>query len=118
MTSSRMLRRPAAYPRDAGRVDPGRGGRDHPRPRAKEHPLDIRNRQAPLRERYTNEPSTAIQRLAVHGGRLHLSDPLHVDVRPDPRADVTWQSGAHPAAGADEDVPCSGDLLFFSLAAR
>jgi uncharacterized OsmC-like protein len=79
--------------------------------------LDIRNRQAPLRERYTNEPSTAIQRLAVHGGGADLSDPLHVDVRPDRLPDVTWQSGAHPAVGGDEDVPCSGDLLLGALAA-
>jgi len=79
--------------------------------------LDIRNRQAPLRERYTNEPSTAIQRLAVHGGGADLSDPLHVDVRPDRLPDVTWLSGAHPAVGGDEDVPCSGDLLLGALAA-
>jgi uncharacterized OsmC-like protein len=79
--------------------------------------LDIRERQKPLRERYTNDPSTAIQRLAVHGGHADLSDPLHVEVGPDRLDDVTWRSGAHPAVGGDHDVPCSGDLLLGALAA-
>jgi uncharacterized OsmC-like protein len=79
--------------------------------------LDIRERQRPLRERYTDDPSKAIQRLAVHGGHADLSDPLHVEIRPDRLPDVTWQSGAHPAVGGDHDVPCSGDLLLGALAA-
>ena len=37
--------------------------------------MDIRERQAPLRERYTNDPSTAIQRLVVRGGHADLTDP-------------------------------------------
>jgi len=79
--------------------------------------LDIRERQAPLRERYTNDPATAIQRLAVHGGHADLSDPLHVEITPDRLPEVTWRSGAHPAVGGDHDVPCSGDLLLGALAA-
>jgi uncharacterized OsmC-like protein len=79
--------------------------------------LDIRERQAPLRERYTNDPETAIQRLAVHGGHADLSDPLHVEVGPARLLGVTWRSGAHPAVGGDDDVPCSGDLLLGALAA-
>ena len=79
--------------------------------------MDIRERQKPLRERYTDDPSTAIQRLAVHGGHADLSDPLHVEVGPDRLPDVTWRSGAHPAVGGEDDVPCSGDLLLGALAA-
>jgi uncharacterized OsmC-like protein len=30
---------------------------------------------------------------------------------------VTWQSGAHPMAGGEGDLACSGDLLLASLAA-
>ena len=78
--------------------------------------MDIRERQAPLRERYTNDPETAIQRLSVHGGGADLSDPLHVEIHPDRVVDV-WRSGAHPAVGGDDDVPCSGDLLLGALAA-
>ena len=79
--------------------------------------MDIRERQAPLRERYTNDPETAIQRLAVHGGHADLSDPFHVEVGPARLPGVTWRSGAHPAVGGDDDVPCSGDLLLGALAA-
>jgi uncharacterized OsmC-like protein len=79
--------------------------------------LDIRERQAPLRERYTNDPETAIQRLAVHGGHADLSDPFRVEVGPARLPGVTWRSGAHPAVGGDDDVPCSGDLLLGALAA-
>jgi len=79
--------------------------------------LNIRERQTPLRERYTNEPESAIQRLVVHGGHADLSDPLHVEIGPDRLPDVTWRSGAHPAVGGDHDVPCSGDLLLGALAA-
>lgn len=79
--------------------------------------MNIRERQTPLRERYTNHPESAIQRLMVHGGHADLSDPLHVEVGPDRLPDVTWRSGAHPAVGGDHDVPCSGDLLLGALAA-
>jgi uncharacterized OsmC-like protein len=79
--------------------------------------VDIRERQKPLRERYTNDPATAIQRLVVHGGHAYLSDPLHVEVGPDRLPEVTWRSGAHPAVGGEHDVACSGDLLLGALAA-
>jgi uncharacterized OsmC-like protein len=79
--------------------------------------LDIRERQKPLRERYADDPATAIQRLVVQGRHADLSDPLHVEVGPDRIPDVTWKSGAHPAVGGDHDVPCSGDLLLGALAA-
>ena len=79
--------------------------------------MDIRERQAPLRERYTNDPLTAIQRLVVRGGHADLTDPLHVEVGPARLPDLTWRSGAHPAVGGDDDVPCSGDLLLGALAA-
>ena len=58
--------------------------------------MDIRERQAPLREQYTNDPATAIQHLVVHGGHADLSDPLHVEIEPDRLPEVTWRSGAHP----------------------
>jgi uncharacterized OsmC-like protein len=79
--------------------------------------VEIRERQAPLRERYTTDPATAIQRLVVRGGHADLTDPLHVTVGPARLPDLVWRSGAHPAVGGDDDVPCSGDLLLGALAA-
>src|SRR5262249_2258066 len=79
--------------------------------------VDIRERQKPLRERYSSDPATAIQRLVVRGGHADLSDPLHVEIGPDRLPDVSWRSGAEPAVGGHHDVPCSGDLLLGALAA-
>lgn len=79
--------------------------------------MDIRARQAPLRERYDAEPGTAIQRLQVHGGGGDLTDPLHCEVGPTQLPEVVWHSGAHPSVGGEGDVPCSGDLLLGALAA-
>ena len=79
--------------------------------------MDIRARQAPLRERYTEEPATAIQRLRVHGDGGGLDDPLHAESGPAQLPDVVWRSGAHAAVGGEGDAPCSGDLLLGALAA-
>lgn len=76
----------------------------------------IRDIQAPIKERYTRDPSSAAVTLRVHGGRGPLDDPLHCEVGPD-GSDVTWSSGAHPAVGGVGDVPCSGDLLLGALVA-
>jgi uncharacterized OsmC-like protein len=79
--------------------------------------VDIRQRQAPLRERYRSEPDSAIQRLEVHSLGADLADPLHCEVEPTRFPGVVWRSGAHAAVGGDGDVPCSGDLLLGALAA-
>jgi uncharacterized OsmC-like protein len=79
--------------------------------------VDIRARQAPIRQRYLDNPDGAVEVLSVHGGESDLADPLHVVVRPDSLPHVTLRSGAHPAVGGDGDVPCSGDLLLAALAA-
>jgi uncharacterized OsmC-like protein len=79
--------------------------------------VNVRERQAPLRERYTEEPDSAPLTLRVRSAPSDLSDPLHCAVRPDAVADVVWRSGAHLAVGGTGDVPCSGDLLLAALAA-
>ncbi len=79
--------------------------------------MDIRARQAPLREKYERDPQTAIEQLHVRGGSADLEDPLHCEIVPTSVPDVTWRSGAHAAVGGDGDVPCSGDLLLGALAA-
>jgi uncharacterized OsmC-like protein len=79
--------------------------------------VDIRARQAPIRQRYGDDPGSALQVLRVHGGSGDLADPLHCRVAPESVPDAVFRSGAHPAVGGDGDVPCSGDLLLAALAA-
>ncbi len=79
--------------------------------------VDIRARQAPLRQAYTDDPGSAPRTLRVRGGSSDLGDPLHVVVAPDSAPGVTFRSGAHPAVGGDGDAPCSADLLLAALAA-
>lgn len=79
--------------------------------------VNIRERQAPLRERYKAEPSAAQVVLKVRGGDSDLADPLHCAVVPESAPTVSWQSGAHSAVGGDGDVACSGDLLIGALVA-
>jgi len=79
--------------------------------------VDIRARQAPMRERYRDDPDSGPKVLRVQGGSGDLADPLHCVVSPGSVPDAVFRSGAHPAVGGDGDVPCSGDLLLAALAA-
>lgn len=79
---------------------------------------DIRELQAPLRERYTTDPATAHFTLRVFAGETDdQEDPFHSDVTPASVPATTWHSGAHPGVGGPGDTPCSGDLLLAALAA-
>lgn len=79
--------------------------------------VDVRTRQAPIRERYRDDPAEAPVVLRVRGGSGDLADPLHCVVSPESVPDAVLRAGAHPAVGGDGDVPCSGDLLLAALAA-
>jgi uncharacterized OsmC-like protein len=79
--------------------------------------VNVRELQAPLRERYAQDPGSAPVVLRVVSGGADLSDPLHCAVRPDGAPGTSFRSGAHPAVGGTGDVPCSGDLLLSALAA-
>jgi len=79
--------------------------------------VDVRARQAPLRERYRDDPENAPLVLRVRSGASDLADPLHCLVLSESVPDAVFRSGAHPAVGGDGDVPCSGDLLLAALAA-
>ena len=79
--------------------------------------VDIRARQAPIRQAYTDDPGSAPRTLRVRGGSSDLADPLHVAITPDSVPGITFRSGAHPAVGGDADAPCSADLLLAALAA-
>jgi uncharacterized OsmC-like protein len=79
--------------------------------------VNIRELQAPLRERYRDDPVSAPLVLRVTGGTADLSDPLHCTIVAPATPGVEFHSGAHPAVGGVGDVPCSGDLLLAALAA-
>jgi uncharacterized OsmC-like protein len=79
--------------------------------------VDVRARQAPIRQRYLDDPGAALQTLRVTGGASDLADPLHCEVVPRSVPSAVVRSGAHPAVGGDGDVPCSADLLLAALAA-
>lgn len=80
-------------------------------------PVDIRALQAPIREGFKRDPSSAEIKLTVRSAASDLGDPLHCAIAPESVQDVVWHSGAHPAVGGKGDVPCSADLLLGALAA-
>ncbi len=79
--------------------------------------VDVRARQAPIRQRFSDDPDSAPEVLRVTGGSADLADPLHCAVSPASAPGVVFHSGAHSAVGGDGDVPCSADLLLAALAA-
>ena len=79
--------------------------------------VDVRARQAPIRQRYLEDPDSATEVLRVSGGSGDLADPLHCVVSAESVPAARFRCGAHPAVGGDGDVPCSGDLLLAALAA-
>ena len=79
--------------------------------------VDVRARQAPIRQRYRDDPDSVPEVLRVQGGSGDLADPLHCVVIPESLPDAAFRCGAHPAVGGDGDVPCSADLLLAALAA-
>jgi len=79
--------------------------------------VNVRELQAPLRERYQADPGSAPIVITVRNATSDLSDPLHCAVVPKSAPAVSWRSGAHPAVGGSGDVPCSGDVLLGALAA-
>lgn len=79
--------------------------------------VDIRALQAPIRQRYRDEPESAPRTITVRGGGWDLRDPLHAAIVPASTPGTELRAGAHPAVGGDEDAPCSADLLLAALAA-
>lgn len=71
----------------------------------------LRAAQAPLKERYRNEPKSAVVTFRVQG-RIGPDVTCHVE---------TWsglaEAGLHPAAGGDGSKACSGDMLLEALVA-
>ena len=78
--------------------------------------MNLRERQAPLKERYRSDPGTARVVTAAKSLPSDPADPLHCVVAPTEYESVMIRSGLHPAAGGAGDVPCSGDILATALA--
>ncbi|HEY8448431.1 MAG TPA: OsmC family protein [Thermomicrobiales bacterium] len=76
----------------------------------------LRERQAPLKERYQQDPESARLTITVRS-TTSGDDPTRSRITTEAGGGVSWDVGAHPYAGGVGDVPCSGDLLLASLAA-
>jgi uncharacterized OsmC-like protein len=71
----------------------------------------LRDMQAPLKERYRQDSSAAAVTLRAHGS---LSDGITCSVE---TSRASMVAGLHPATGGDGSALCSGDLLLQALAA-
>jgi uncharacterized OsmC-like protein len=72
---------------------------------------ELKAMQAPIKERYREQPETAVVTLKAAG---QLGDDLSCSVQTG-RALV--EAGLHPAMGGDGSQACSGDMLLQALAA-
>jgi uncharacterized OsmC-like protein len=79
----------------------------------------LRERQAPLKAQYEADPESAKLVMTVRSATSG-DDPTRCTVATAGVLGgngVTWEAGAHPMAGGEGDLACSGDLLLASLAA-
>ncbi len=79
----------------------------------------LRERQAPLKAQYEADPESAKLVMTVRSA-TSSDDPTRCTVAAcdrDGNPVISWNAGAHPMAGGEGDLACSGDLLLASLAA-
>ena len=76
----------------------------------------LRERQAPLKARYESDPESAKLTITVRS-TTDGNDPTKVQISSEAGGGVDWEVGAHPYAGGEGDLACSGDVLLASLAA-
>jgi uncharacterized OsmC-like protein len=74
--------------------------------------IDLRERQRPLKDRYKEDPASAVLVHSVHSESLP-DDPMHARLS---NGAQTWEMAAHPMAGGPEGEACSGDVLLAALA--
>lgn len=72
---------------------------------------ELRSTQAPLKERYKDEPEAAMVTLSATGD---LGDGISCSVD---TGRAIAEAGLHPASGGDGSLLCSGDMLLEALAA-
>ena len=81
--------------------------------------MTLRERQAPLKAQYETNPESAKLVMTVRSATSG-DDPTRCTVATIDALGgnaVAWDAGAHPMAGGEGDLACSGDLLLASLAA-
>jgi uncharacterized OsmC-like protein len=81
--------------------------------------LSLRERQAPLKAQYESDPESAKLVMRVRSATTG-NDPTRCTIAThasDSGSLASWDAGAHPMAGGEGDLACSGDLLLASLAA-
>lgn len=78
--------------------------------------FNLRELQAPLKERFTSDPESAKATMTVRSVTPHSDDPRVVRIEA-PATGATWDASAHELAGGAGDLPCSGDIFLASLAA-
>src|SRR3954449_4094970 len=72
---------------------------------------ELRSLQAPLKERYRDEPGAAVVTLSAQGD---LGEGVSCSVA---TGRAVAQAGLHPATGGDGSLLCSGDMLLEALVA-
>jgi uncharacterized OsmC-like protein len=72
---------------------------------------ELRALQAPLKERYREEPGAAVVTLSATGS---LGEGVSCSVQ---TGRALAEAGLHPASGGDGSLLCSGDMLLEALAA-
>jgi uncharacterized OsmC-like protein len=79
----------------------------------------LRERQAPLKAQYEADPESAKLVMTVRSATVgdDATRCSVATVNEHGGNAVTWDAGAHPMAGGEGDLACSGDLLLASLAA-
>ena len=73
---------------------------------------ELKTLQGPLKDRYRNDPSTAVVTLRAEGRLGNEDVACSVETG---RAMV--EAGLHPATGGDGELACSGDMLLQALVA-
>jgi uncharacterized OsmC-like protein len=72
---------------------------------------ELRAVQAPLKQRYRDEPTSAIVTLSAEGS---LGEGISCSIG---TGQALAEAGLHPASGGDGSLLCSGDMLLEALAA-
>jgi uncharacterized OsmC-like protein len=81
--------------------------------------VSLRERQAPLKSQYESDPDSAKLVISVRSATSG-DDPTRCTISSFNAVgnhQTQWDAGAHPMAGGEGDLACSGDLLLASLAA-
>lgn len=81
--------------------------------------LSLRERQAPLKARYEQDPESAKLTITVRSV-TEGTDPMRSRIATVPQGGaepVYFDSVAHPYAGGEDGLACSGDVLLAALAA-